>query len=74
MFIMLAYLQWKSYLDEIIELAVDDRDQWVSTTGEILKTYPSTFLLNTGDLSGSSTFHSMYTELKRTGKNDIMMI
>jgi len=59
--------QWKGDLAEIIELAVSDRDQWVSTVGEIMKTFPGTFLVNTTDLSGSPTFHSMHTELKKAG-------
>lgn len=54
-------------MEEIIDLAANDRDQWVSTIGEVLKTYPDSFLVNTSDLSKSSVFHSMHSDLKKIG-------
>jgi hypothetical protein len=39
--------QWKVELEEILEVATVDTEQWVSMVAELMKTYPATMSLNT---------------------------
>uniref|UniRef100_A0A8D8QBK1 Negative elongation factor A n=2 Tax=Cacopsylla melanoneura TaxID=428564 RepID=A0A8D8QBK1_9HEMI len=39
--------EWKSELEEILEVATVDTEQWVSMVAELMKTYPATMSLNT---------------------------
>ena len=46
----------------------------MSTTGEIMKKYPETFLVSSAELTDNQTFQTMYTELKKTGMCQVWMI
>ncbi|XP_008473513.1 negative elongation factor A [Diaphorina citri] len=39
--------EWKVELEEILEVATVDTEQWVSMVAELMKTYPATMSLNT---------------------------
>ncbi|KAL5016203.1 hypothetical protein ScPMuIL_005792 [Solemya velum] len=56
--------QWKSDLEDLLMMAIHDTDQWVSMTGEILRTYPATGMLNL-DLEDNSTFADVLADLKK---------
>ncbi|XP_014665342.1 PREDICTED: negative elongation factor A-like [Priapulus caudatus] len=60
--------QWKSELDEIVEMAVGDSDQWVSVLGELLKTFASTGTVNLDIEENSHLFAEVTTELKKLCK------
>lgn len=59
--------QWKTDLEEILLLATQDTDQWVSMIGEILKTFPSMGTLNL-DLEDNGIFADMTSDLNKAGK------
>jgi hypothetical protein len=63
----MVYFQWKIELDELIDMAINDGDQWVSMIGEILRTYPSTLNLNCDVEDNNPTFHEVLNDLKKTG-------
>jgi len=42
----LAYSQWRGELEDIIEVALSDSEQWVAMLAEIMKTFPSSAVLN----------------------------
>lgn len=46
-FSMLIFFKWKVELDEILEVAAQDQELWVSMLSESMKTYPATGSLNT---------------------------
>ena len=67
-------LQWKTELEEILEVAIVDGDPWVSMVAEVLKTYPSTGALNTEvgtatDEDNRRIFNDLANELRKLGKN-----
>ena len=63
----LFVLQWRSELDEIINMAQDDTDQWVAVVANILKTFPSTGSLNTEIDEHHNFFHEALNDLKKLG-------
>lgn len=54
--------EWRVELEEIIEIATLDGDQWVSMLSETMKTFPSTGLLNT-DFSNLEKHRSIFGEI-----------
>ena len=64
--------QWKTELEEILEVAFVDGDPWVSMVAEVLKTYPSTGALNTEvgaatDEDNRRIFNDLANELRKLG-------
>ena len=59
--------QWKTELEEIIEVAVEDSDQWVSMLAELLKNYPSNGTINFQLDTNSASFNDLVVELKKLG-------
>ncbi|XP_021204471.1 negative elongation factor A isoform X1 [Bombyx mori] len=60
--------EWKSELEEILEVAAMDSDLWVAMLAEVLKTYPSAGTLNTEIAEFDETrpiFSDMIGELRR---------
>ena len=60
--------QWKTELEEILEVAVDDSDQWVSMLAELLKNYPNNGTINFQLDTNSASFNDLVVELKKLGK------
>nr|CAG4646385.1 EOG090X08WB [Macrothrix elegans] len=65
--------EWKSELEEILEVAFVDGDPWVAMVAEILKTYPSTGALNTeiGSATDEDTrriFNDLCNDLRKLVK------
>ncbi|XP_013392050.1 negative elongation factor A [Lingula anatina] len=60
--------EWKVDLEEILELASNDSDQWVSTVADILRSFPSTGALNLQLDDTNPTFSSIVTDLKKLVK------
>jgi len=57
--------EWRSELEDILEIAVaDDSDRWVSTIAELLKNYPSDFQVNLHIEENTSVFNDLVIELK----------
>lgn len=54
--------QWKSELEQIIDVAVGDSELWVSMLAEALKTFPSTSSLNT-EISDLDEVRPIFTDL-----------
>ena len=72
------HVQWKTELEEILEMAFVDGDPWVAMVAEILKTYPATGALNTeiGSASDEDTrkiFTDLSNDLKKLGKYFILI-
>lgn len=67
--ILTYYVQWKSELDEIIEIALEDSDQWVSMVAELLKKYPLDGTINFDIEQNSAVFTDLVGELKKIGKD-----
>ena len=61
--------QWKTELEEIIEVAVEDTDQWVSMLAELLRNYPSNGTINFQLDTNSASFDDLVVELKKLGKH-----
>ena len=59
----------KVELEEILQMAQDDTDQWVAMIGNILRTYPATGTLNTDVDESHAFFHEVLTDLKKTGED-----
>lgn len=63
-------LQWKVELEEIVEVAQVDSEQWVSMLAEMMKTLPSTGSLNTvinENEQNKRIFSDLVNELRRLG-------
>ncbi|XP_046383628.1 negative elongation factor A [Ischnura elegans] len=54
--------EWKVELEEILEVALVDSDQWVSMLAEIIKTFPATGSLNT-DISEVDENRRIFSDL-----------
>lgn len=61
-------MQWKTELEEILQMAQDDNDQWVAMVGDLLKTFPSTGNLNADVDESQNFFHEVVLDLKKLGK------
>ena len=61
-------LQWRGELDEILQLAADDTDQWVAMVGSILRSYPATGSLNSDIDDHHTFFHQVQADLKKLGE------
>lgn len=66
-------MQWKTELEEILELAFVDGDPWVAMLAEILKTYPATGALNlevcsAADEDTRRIFTDLVNDLRKLGK------
>ncbi|CAG2117289.1 unnamed protein product, partial [Medioppia subpectinata] len=57
--------QWRTELEEILEVAVEDTDQWVSMLAELLKNYPNNGSINFQLDTNSSSFNDLVIELKK---------
>ncbi|KAG9508972.1 Negative elongation factor A, partial [Fragariocoptes setiger] len=55
---------WKTELNEIIELAIIDLDQWVSTIAKLLKTYPNEQKINLDIEANSPVFTDLIADLR----------
>lgn len=62
------YFQWKSELEDILEVALVDSDQWVSMLAELLKTYPSQGRVNFEIEENVSVFTEVANDLRKLGK------
>lgn len=63
-------LQWRAELEEILEVAQMDSEQWVSMMAELMKTYPSTGNLNLeiGEVEENRRiFTDLITDLRKLG-------
>jgi negative elongation factor A len=63
-------LQWRAELEEILEVAQMDSEQWVSMLAELMKTYPSTGNLNLeiGEVEENKRiFTDLITDLRKLG-------
>lgn len=58
----LLLLKWKLELDEIIEVAQVDSEQWVSMLAEMMRNYPSTNCLQT-DINDADENARIYYDL-----------
>ena len=54
-------------LEEILQMAQEDSDQWVAMVGDILKTYPSAGTLNTDVEHRHSFYHEVVADLRKLG-------
>jgi negative elongation factor A len=54
-------------LEEIIEVAIEDSDQWVSMLAELLKNYPNNGTINFQLDVNSGTFNDLVNEIKKIG-------
>lgn len=64
-------LQWRVELDEILEVAQVDSEQWVSMLAESMKTLPATGSLNTNILEVDENrriFSDLVNDLRKLGK------
>lgn len=52
-------------MDDILELALEDQDQWVSMVAELLKKYPRTRQINFDIEHNSAVFTDLVGELKK---------
>jgi negative elongation factor A len=67
-------MQWHTELDEILEVAQVDSEQWVSMLAEIMKTLPGTGSLNTGigDIDDNRRiFSDLVNDLRKLGKKAV---
>lgn len=55
-------LQWKTELDEVIEVAALDSELWVSMIAETIKTFPATGSLNT-EISDYDETRPIFTDM-----------
>ncbi len=54
-------------MEEILEVAVEDTDQWVSMLAELLKNYPSNGTINFQLNTNSVSFNDLVIDLKKLG-------
>ncbi len=54
-------------MEEIIEVAIEDSDQWVSMLAELLKNYPNNGTINFQLDVNSGTFNDLVNEIKKIG-------
>ncbi|KAG0410686.1 hypothetical protein HPB47_012192 [Ixodes persulcatus] len=57
--------QWKVELEEILEVASADSDQWVSMLAELLRSFPSTGTLNFNIEENSGVFVDLCNDLRK---------
>lgn len=55
-------------MDEILEIALEDSDQWVSMVAELLKKYPMDGTINFDIEQNSAVFTDLVGELKKIGE------
>ncbi|XP_064480637.1 negative elongation factor A-like isoform X3 [Ornithodoros turicata] len=60
--------EWKVELEEILEVASVDSDQWVSMLAELLRTFPNTGMLNFTIEENSSVFVDLCNDLRKLVK------
>lgn len=60
--------QWKVELEEILEVASADSDQWVSMLAELLRSFPSTGTLNFNIEENSGVFVDLCNDLRKFGE------
>jgi negative elongation factor A len=63
-------------LEEILEVAQVDSEQWVSMLAEVMKTFPATGSLNTDICEideNRRIFSDLVNDLKKLGKLNIML-
>lgn len=66
-----VFSQWHVELEEILEVAQVDSEQWVSMLAEIMKTFPSTGSLNTETMEYDENrriFLDLVNDLRKLGK------
>lgn len=65
--------QWRTELEEILEVACVDSEQWVSMLAEMMKTFPSTGSLNVTEFfhneDNNRIFNDLITDLKKLGSH-----
>lgn len=66
-FINCNSFQFKTEMEELLQAAQDDTDQWVAMVGDILKTYPATGNLNSDVESSHAFFHEVVNDLRKLG-------
>lgn len=60
--------EWKIELEEILEVASADSDQWVSMLAELLRTFPNTGMLNFNIEENSGVFVDLCNDLRKLVK------
>lgn len=55
-------------MEEILALALDDSDHWVSTVAEVLQTFPENGALKLDLDENNVAFAEILTDLKKVGK------
>ena len=60
-------IKWKTELDGILDVAVEDTDQWVSTIAEFLKSFPQNGTINLQLEANSLSFNDIIAELRKLG-------
>lgn len=60
--------EWRVDLEEILDLASNDSDQWVTTVADILRPYPSSGNLNLDIDDSNPTFTQILVDLKKLVK------
>ncbi|XP_050398986.1 negative elongation factor A [Patella vulgata] len=63
--------QWKADLEEILTMAENDSDPWVTMVAEMLRMYPSTGTVNLDLDEVSGTFSDVITDLKKMMKKSL---
>ncbi|EEC07116.1 negative elongation factor A, putative, partial [Ixodes scapularis] len=61
--------EWKVELEEILEVASADSDQWVSMLAELLRSFPSTGTLNFNIEENSGVFVDLCNDLRKFGES-----
>ena len=56
-------------LEEILQLAADDTDQWVAMVADLLRTYPSSGSMNSDIDDHHKFFHEHLQEIRKLGNN-----
>ena len=62
------FFQWKMELDELIELASNDGDQWVSMIGDIMRPYPAKHEFACEVEESNPAFMDVLNDLKKAGQ------
>ena len=65
------YSQWKDELEDLVHVAADDTDQWVTMVAEMLREFPSSGALNTEVDQHQNCFHDVISDLRKIGKQPI---
>lgn len=63
---LMCLFQWKTELEEIIQMAMEDSEPWVSMVANILKVFPENGTLTTEVDERHNYFHELLADLRKT--------